>query len=187
MSPGALQADLVLHCGESTGGFYLTTLVAVDVATGWTELEAVWGMGKSRVGTAVHHVRGRLPFPMRSLHTDNGSEFVINHVLFAYCRKEGISLTRGRGYKKNDQAYVEQKNWVAVRRLVGNDRYATKIAHAQLKDLYALLRLQLNFLRPIRKLVDKKRVRARLRKRYHPAQTPYRRVLVSGLLGHEQR
>ena len=79
--PGALQADLVLHCGESTRGFHLTALVAVDVVTGWTELEALWGMGKQRVGTGVHHIRQRLPFPLRSLHTDNGSEF-INHVLY---------------------------------------------------------------------------------------------------------
>jgi hypothetical protein len=72
--PGSLQADLVLHCGESVEGFYLTTLTAVDVATGWTELQAVWGMGKGRVCGALHHIRQRLPFPLRELHTDNGSE-----------------------------------------------------------------------------------------------------------------
>jgi len=77
--PGSIQADLVLHCGESTEGFYLTTLTAVDVATGWVELQPVWGMGKERVGTALHHIRQRLPFPLRELHTDNGSEFIQLH------------------------------------------------------------------------------------------------------------
>lgn len=87
VTPGEIQADLVLHCGESTEGFYVTTLTAVDVATGWTALQSIWGMGKQRVGTGMHHVRQRLPtgqaglpFALRSIHTDNGGEF-INHVL----------------------------------------------------------------------------------------------------------
>lgn len=83
---GEMQADLVLHCGESTEGFYLCTLVAVDVATGWCECQAVWGKGQERVGAAVHEVRTRLPFPLRELHTDNGSEF-INHHLWRYCQR----------------------------------------------------------------------------------------------------
>jgi hypothetical protein len=95
VSPGALQADLVLHCGESTDGFYLTTLTAVDVATGWTELQAVWGIGKERISGALHHIRQRLPFSLRELHTDNGSEF-INHLLVPWCLRQKISLTRGR-------------------------------------------------------------------------------------------
>src|SRR5581483_1936566 len=97
VAPGSVQADLVVHCGETTAGFYLSTLVAVDVATGWTELEPVWGMGYERVGIAVHHVRCRLPVPLRELHTDNGGEF-LNAVLQPWCREEGIRCTRGRAY-----------------------------------------------------------------------------------------
>lgn len=119
--PGALQGDLVLHCGESTEGFYLVTLVAVDVATTWTELEAVWGVHQTRVGTGVHRLRERLPFTLREWHSDNGAEF-INASLVAWCRREGVGFTRGRPYRKNDQAWVEQRNWLAVRRLVGHDR-----------------------------------------------------------------
>lgn len=99
--PGSLQADLVLHCGESTAGFYLATLTAVDVASGWTELQAVWGTGMERVGGALYKVRQRLPFSLRELHTDNGSEF-INHLLVPWCLRQKISLTRGRCYRKND-------------------------------------------------------------------------------------
>lgn len=178
---GSLQADLVLHCGESTEGFYLTTLCAVDVATGWTELQPVWGHGKQRVGTAVHHIRERLPFPLRSLHTDNGSEF-INHILFGWCQREGVHFTRGRSYRKNDQAYVEQRNWLTVRRQVGYDRFASKRAYTLLAELYPLLCLQLNFFRPIRKVVAKERRGARTLKHYDRPRTAYHRLRESGHL-----
>lgn len=184
--PGALQADLVLHCGESTAGFYLTSLLAVDVATGWVECEAVWGLAHQRVGTGVHHIRQRLPFPVRELHTDNGAEF-LNQVLFPWCRREGIRFTRGRPYKKNDQAYVEQKAWSVIRRLIGYDRYATKAAYEELFRLYALLPRYLNFFHPVAKLVAKARHGAKVTKRYDRAQTPYQRLRVSGVLDAQQR
>ena len=186
VAPGALQGDLVLHCGESTVGFYLTTLVSVDVATSWTELEAVWGLGQRRVGTGVHHIRQRLPFPLREWHSDNGSEF-INGLLVAWCRREGVRFTRGRGYRKNDQAWVEQKNGFVVRRLVGYDRYASRAAFLTLQRLYSLLHLQLNFFRPVRKLRSKRRVGSKVIKRYDAPQTPYQRLLASGILSDAQR
>jgi len=183
---GSVQADLVLHCGESTEGLYLTTLCAVDVASGWTELQAVWGTGKQRVGTAVHHIRQRLPFRLQSLHTDNGSEF-INHTLVNWCRQEGIAFTRGRSYRKNDQAYVEQRNWLTVRRQVGYDRLASKEALALLSQLYPLICAQLNFFRPIRKLVGKERIGARSRKYYDEPRTAYQRLMESDALTDEER
>lgn len=186
VAPGSLQADLVLHCGESTEGFYLTTLTAVDVATGWTELQAVWGMGKERVGSALHRVRQKLPFTMRELHNDNGSEF-LNHLLFSWCRKEKIGWTRGRGYQKNDQAYVEQKNWLSVRRHVGYGRYASKEAHQTLQQLHSLLGLYSNFFRPVRKIVAKERRGSKVVKRYDGPLTPYQRVLAAGCLSDEDR
>jgi transposase InsO family protein len=181
VQPGSVQADLVLHCGESTEGFYLTTLCVIDVASGWTELEAVWGLGQHRVTAAIHQARRRLPFELQALHTDNGSEF-INQTLFGYCRREQISFTRGRSYRKNDQAYVEQRNYLAVRRLVGHDRLTSKDAQKLLQQLYGLLRLQLNFLRPVRKLVSKQRLGARVVKHYDQPRTPYQRLVVSGCL-----
>ena len=181
VKPGSVQADLVLHCGESTTGFYLATLCVIDVATGWTELEAVWGLGQHRVTAAVHLARRRLPFELQGLHTDNGAEF-INQTLFAYCRREKVSFSRGRPYRKNDQAYVEQRNYVAVRRLLGHDRLRSKEAFRLLQQLYGLLRLQLNFLRPVRKLVSKQRLGAKVVKRYDQPRTPYQRLLESGCL-----
>lgn len=184
--PGSLQADHVGHCGESPAGFYLTSLVAVDVATGWTECQAVWGKGYARVGTGIHLIRQRLPMPLRELHTDNGGEF-LNHLLVPWCRREGIHFTRGRPHRKNDQAYAEQKNWAIVRRLIGYDRYTTHAALAQLNTLYRVLRLYWNFFQPLRKLTAKVRHGARVTKRYDRAQTPYQRLLASGVLTLDQR
>lgn len=181
VEPGSLQADLVSHCGESTAGFSLTTLVSVDVATGWVECEPVWGKGQGRVQSAWHRQRMRLPFAVRELHTDNGSEF-INRLLYPYCVKEGIRLTRGRPYKKNDQAYVEQKNWVLVRKTVGYDRFASQAALAALAAVYQPLRLYMNFFQPLRKVVSRERLGAKVRKRYDTARTPYQRLLASGAL-----
>ena len=181
VQPGSLQADLVFHSGESLLGFHLTTLCAVDVASGWLELQPVWGKGKTRVGTAIHLLRQRLPFPLEALHTDNGSEF-LNDGLIPWCRQEGIRLTRGRPYKKNDQAWVEQRNWQSVRRSVGYERYSTKAAYELLLKLYPLLCLQINFLRPLRKLVSKEREGAKVRKHYDEPRTPYQRLVASGVL-----
>jgi hypothetical protein len=186
VKPGSLQADLVLHCGESTEGFYLATLTAVDVATGWIELQPIWGHGKTRVEAGIHLVRQRLPFTLSALHTDNGSEF-INDLLIPWCGREGIKFSRGRAYKKNDQAWVEQRNWHSVRRHVGYERYSSKAAYELLLKLYPLLELQMNFFRPVRKLVNKERQGAKVTKHYDEPLTPYQRLVASGILSEDTR
>ena len=184
--PGFLEVDLVAHCGESAEGFYLTTLCAVDVASGWSECIGVWGKGQHRVGAAVHQVRQRLPFTMLGLDSDNGGEF-INHHLYAYCQREGITFTRSRSYKKNDSCHVEQKNWSIVRRLVGYDRYESQAALGALNRAYQVLRLYINFFQPTMKLVSKTRHGARVHKVYDTAKTPYQRLLECGLLTQAKR
>lgn len=179
--PGFLEVDLVAHCGESTEGFYLTTLVSVDIASTWVELEAVWGKGQQRVGAAVHQTRRRLPVPLLGLDSDSGSEF-INHGLYGYCQREGITFTRSRANKKNDQAHVEQKNGALVRSWVGYDRYASKAAYAHLAQVYRLLRLHANFFQPTQKLLRKTREGTTVRRVYDRAQTPYQRLLAAGVL-----
>jgi hypothetical protein len=183
---GYLEADLVVHCGESTLGFYLHTLDMVDIVSGWTELVALFGRHQERVGAAVDQVKRRLPFPLRGVDCDNGSEF-INQGFFDYCRRYTIEFTRSRPYRKNDQAHVEERNWFVVRRLVGYDRYSTKAAHAQLTKLYELVQKYVNFFWPIRKIVTKERVGAKVKKRYDQAKTPYQRLLESGVLTAEER
>lgn len=150
--------------GHSQGGIY-----------------SVWGKGKERVGTGVHKTRVRLPFPLKELHTDNGGEF-INDLLYPWCKNEGIRLTRGRSYKKNDQAYVEQKNWAVPRRLIGYDRYSSKAAYEQMQRLYRVVGLYVNFFQPVSKLIHKERAGAKVRKTYDQARTPYQRLLATHVL-----
>jgi len=179
--PGFIEADLVPHCGGSSEGFYLNSLSTVDVATGWSECRGVWGKGQERVGGAVHHIRGRLSFPLLGLDSDNGGEFINQH-LFAYCQREGITFTRSRSYKKNDSCHVEQKNWSVVRRLIGYDRYNSREALEVLNRIYDLLRLYVNFFQPVMKLVRKTRHGAKVHKVYDAARTPYQRLLEFGVL-----
>ena len=179
--PGFLEIDLVAHCGADSSGFFLHTLCAVDIATGWVELQPIWGKGHKRVKAALHEIRGRLPVPLRGLDSDNGSEF-INRPLYYYCWREGIVFTRSRPYRKNDSAHVEQKNGALVRALVGYDRYASHAAYAQLARVYRLLRVHANFFQPVQRLVAKSRVGARVRRWHDRAQTPYQRLLAARAL-----
>jgi hypothetical protein len=184
--PGFMEVDLVAHCGESADGFYLNTLCAVDVWSGWTECLPVWGKGQVRVRSAVHRIRRLLPFPMLGVDSDNGSEF-INQCFYTYCNQEKITFTRSRAYKKNDSCHVEQKNGNVVRRLVGYDRYDSKTAYNCLDRLYHLVRLYLNFFQPTMKLLSKTRHGARVHKVYEKAQTPYQRLLDTGVLTETRR
>jgi hypothetical protein len=184
--PGFCEVDLVAHCGSSTQGFYLCTLCAVDIATTGVELDVVWGKGQKRVGAAIHHVWERLPVPLVGLDSDNGSEF-INHGLYDWCRRHGVTFTRSRAWKKNDSAHVEQKNGAVVRQLVGYDRFASRAAYAQLRRVYALARLHVNFFQPVQRLVTKTRTGARAHRVYDRAQTPYQRLCAAGVLSASKR
>ena len=179
--PEFVEVDLVAHCGESVDGFYLNALMAVDVATGWSEFIGVWGKGQQRVGAAIHNVQQRLPFKLLGLDSDNGSEF-INKNLARWCHHEGITFTRSRPYKKNDNCFVEQKNGAIVRRVIGRDRYSSKQSYETLNRIYYLLRLYINFFQPAMKLVSKTRHGAKVYRVYDTALTPYQRVLKSGVI-----
>ncbi len=178
---GFMETDLVAHCGESGEGFFLNTLCAVDVSSGWTECTPVCGKWQERVRQSIHQMRQRLPFPLLGIHSDNGSEF-INQCLYNYCRDEKVAFTRSRSYKKNDNCHVEQKNGNVVRRLVGHDRYTSRAAFECLGRIYALVRLYVNFFQPTTKLVSKTRHGSKVYKVYDTAQTPYQRLVKSGVL-----
>jgi hypothetical protein len=172
--------DLVAHCGSNGSGEFLFTLSAVDVATGWMALEGVQNKSEWAVFEALERLRERLPFPLRGLDSDNGGEF-INHNLVHYCAREGITLTRSRPYRKNDNCFIEQKNWSVVRRLVGYARFERNGLPA-LHHLYDLARDQVNFFQPVLKLREKTRDGAKVTKRYDEARTPYRRLLETDIL-----
>jgi hypothetical protein len=138
--PGFTEIDLVSHSGDSSDGEYLHSLNVTDIHTTWVETQAVLGKGQERVRQALEVIAAALPFALRGIDSDNGSEFINDH-LYRYCRTRDIQFTRGRPYKKDDNAHIEQKNWTHVRKLVGYVRYDSAAALAALNALYADLRL----------------------------------------------
>lgn len=177
-TPGYLEIDLVSHSGASASGEFLYTLDAVDIQTGWVERQAVMGKGQQGILQALRTIEQHLPFALRGLDSDNGSEFINGH-LVAFCQRPGgraIQFTRSRPYKKDDNAHIEQKNWTHVRKLVGWDRYDTLEAQRALNALYADLRLFQNLFQPSMKLQRKERRGSRLVRRYDVPQTPLVRV-----------
>jgi hypothetical protein len=175
--PGFVEIDLVGHDGGVVAGDYCQTLDLTDVATTWTETQAVPNKAQTWVFEALKTLRKNLPFPLLGLDSDNGSEFINNH-LSAYCQREKLSFTRSRPYRKNDNCFVEQKNYSVVRRAVGYQRYDTQAQLQLLNQLYASLRLYTNFFQPTMKLQSKERVGSKVTKHYDRAQTPYQRVLA---------
>ena len=178
LQPGFAEVDLVGHDGGVGAGDFCQTLDLTDVDTTWTETLAVRNKAQAWVFEALKTLRKNLPFPLLGLDSDNGSEFINNH-LAAYCEREKLTFTRSRPYRKNDNCFVEQKNYSVVRRAVGYQRYDTEAQLELLNELYATLRLYTNFFQPTMKLQSKVRVGSKVTKRYDRAQTPYQRVLAA--------
>lgn len=175
---GFVEIDLVQHDGGNPRGIFACTLNMTDVCTGWTEMVAVRNKAQTRVFKALKLQRQRLPFPLLGVDSDNGSEF-INNQLIRYCDQEKLTFTRSRVSHKNDNAFVEQKNWSVVRRLVGYDRFDTQKQTDALNRLYAVYREYVNFFLPVTKLVSKERYGNRVKKHYDDPKTPYQRLLDS--------
>jgi len=173
---GFLEIDTVGHEGGDPHGDFVLTLDATDVATGWTEMRAVRNKARRWALDALQLIRARLPFPMLGIDSDNGSEFINDH-LFTFCRDEQITFTRSRPYRKNDTCFVEQKNWTVVRKMVGYRRYDTDREAQLLNILYDNLRLVINFFHPSMKLISKSREGAKVKKRYDKPKTPFLRVV----------
>jgi hypothetical protein len=184
--PGFEEIDLVQHDGGNPSGFFACTLNMTDVSTGWTEMQSVVTKAQKHVFAALEHIRGDLPFPLLGLDSDNGAEF-INDELVRYCEDEHLTFTRGRVGRKNDNPFVEQKNWSVVRRLVGYGRYDTQRQVNQLNALYAVYRLYVNHFLPVQKLVSKVRDGSRVKKIYDDPKTPYQRVLDSDQVSKEAK
>jgi hypothetical protein len=176
---GNLQVDFVAHCGRSTGGDYVHTLSAVDIASGWWEGQAIAVRSQQETKLGLEQMRPRFPFRLKEIHPDNDSA-MINDLLWDWCREAKIRMSRSRPYKKNDNAWVEQKNWTHVRKVVGYRRYDTTTELKLLNEIYAVARLYRNFFQPAIKLRSKTRVDGRIKRKYEKARTPYERLLSSG-------
>jgi len=186
--PGFCEMDLVDHSGGIIirGADHAWTLDFTDVKTAWTECVAVPNKAQVHVFAAICRARERLPFLLLGIDSDNGSEF-INDQLYRYCLHEEVTFTRGRAGKKNDGAYVEQKNWSVVRRAVGYYRYDTHEQLELLNRLYAVMHFYVNFFLPVMKLEEKTRVGSKVKRVYDKPQTPYARVLASSHVSEEHK
>jgi hypothetical protein len=177
-TPGFTEIDLVAHSGSLGDGEFLHSLNLTDIHTTWVETAAVLGKGQAAVQAALEELRQALPFRLCGIDSDNGSEFINQH-LWDYCQAREIQFTRGRPYQKDDNAHIEQKNWTHVRKLLGYVRYDSPAAQAAIHALYRHeLRLFQNFFLPSVKLLGKVRVGARVRRRYDTPRTPLERVLA---------
>ncbi|HXU12373.1 MAG TPA: integrase [Candidatus Binatia bacterium] len=177
-APGFTEIDLVAHSGNSADGVFLHSLNLTDIHTTWVETRAIMGRGQVEVQKALAEIRSALPFLLRGIDADNGSEFINLH-LYGYCQSQAIQFTRGRPYKKDDNAHIEQKNWTHVRKLLGYARYDSLEALRAINALYVQdLRLLQNLFLPSVKLLCKERVGSRIRRRYDRPQTPFERVLA---------
>jgi hypothetical protein len=175
--PGFCEVDMVAHGGTSVAGSFNQTLTMVDVATGWTECLPLVTRDGALVTEAIKRAQSLFPWLLRGVDFDNDSAFM-NELVVPWCRDQKLEVTRSRAYKKNDQAFVEQKNGAVVRRLVGYGRFEGVESARVLARLYASARLYVNFFQPSFKLKEKRREGAKVIKRYHDPMTPYQRALA---------
>ncbi len=175
--PGFCEVDMVAHGGTSVAGSFIQTLTMVDVATGWTECLPLLTREGSLVVEAITRAQSLFPWLLRGVDFDNDSAFM-NDVVVPWCREQKLEVTRSRAYKKNDQAFVEQKNGAVVRRLMGYGRFDGVETARMMGRLYAAARLYVNFFQPSFKLKEKRREGAKVIKRYHLPSTPYERALA---------
>ncbi len=186
--PGHFEVDLVYHSGETTAGLHGHTIQLIDVATGWSERVAVLGRGQQAMEGGFERILERLPFPVKELHPDNGSEF-FNHHLVRYWKDKvsGVQLSRSRPWHKNDNRMVEQKNDTLVRQYLGELRLDTPEQIAALNRLYEDMWLYYNLFQPVLHLCEKQVVGDKVVRKWDAAKTPYERLLASGVLTSQQQ
>lgn len=178
LRPGFGEIDLVSHGGGDERGEFAQTLCFTDIASTWSDAEAVRNKAQEHVFKGLQNVRKRLPFKLLGIDSDNGSEFINAH-LVTYCTQEDIAFTRSRPYRKNDNCFVEEKNYTLVRRAVGYMRYDTVEELEILNRLYHYWCQRTNYFLPTMKLINKCRIGSKVVKQYDSPQTPYQRLLAS--------
>lgn len=183
---GNIQVDFVAHCGRSTGGDYIHTISAVDIATSWWEGHAIPVRSQHAAKEGLTAMKPRFPFRLLELHPDNDSA-LLNDLLWDWTQEEKIRLSRSRPYKKNDNAWVEQKNWTHVRKMVGYRRFDMTGELRLLNEIYAVMRLYRNYFLPAMRLKSKTRVEGRIKRQYDASQTPCQRALASPQVSAEKK
>jgi len=176
--PGFEEIDFVALCGESLKGDYVNIFDAIDIAVCWSELQGLMGKGRFEVTKALDKIRGRLPFPLKGIDSDNDAPFINGHFL-NYCQTNHLTFTRCRPYKKQDQAHVEQKNYSVVRKYFGYRRFDTLRQLEIINLICETISLYHNFFQPVMKLKEKIRIASRIKRVHDVPITPYQRVLES--------
>ncbi len=184
--PGFLEADTVAHCGMTTQGIYINTVTLTDIATQWTECRAMFGKGAHETLLAINEMKSSFPFEMKGFDSDNGSEFINQH-LVRYMAERNIKFTRSRPYKKNDNAHVEQKNYSFVRQLMGYARLENPDLVPVMNEVYVNWCRLKNFFIPNMKLIEKRRVGSKIYKVHDKPITSYQRVLNSSHVSDEKK
>lgn len=177
--PGFVEADTVAHCGDSLAGSFVWSLTLTDIYSGWTECRAIWNKGAQGVIAQIKDIQKALPFKLLGFDTDNGSEFLNWHLVRYFQQpRQGVQFTRSRPYRKNDNAHVEQKNWSCVRQLFGYQRFDQPRLVRLMNHLYANeFSLLNNYFCPSMKLLEKKRIGAKIVRKHSAPQTPLQRLL----------
>lgn len=174
--PGFVEIDLVWHDGGNRAGGHAFTLTVTDIATGWTENRSVPDKTAKYVLAALNDIACTMPFPILGVDSDNGSEFINEHLL-GWCQGRQITFTRARPGNKNDGCHVEQKNWAVVRTIVGYHRYDTAAELLLLNEIWQLQSRLTNYFYPQQKLISKVRKGAKVSKKHDKATTPFHRAI----------
>ncbi len=185
---GFMEMDTVAHNGGDLSGEFIYSLDMVEISSGWSEQYAVLGRGERGIIGAVNKIKNVLPFKLLGLDSDSGSEFINWHMV-KYCDREKLLFTRSRPDRKNDNAYVEQKNYTHIRKQLGYDRFDTKEQLLAINDLYRNeLRLFNNFFKPVMKIISKEKINNSVcKKKYDVAQTPYQRLMKCPQISKEKK
>jgi hypothetical protein len=191
--PGHFEVDTVHHCGLDSTGDFIHTLQLIDVATGWSERVAVLGRSYLVVSNAFERVLTRLPFSILELHSDNGGEFMNNHLIRFWNQTiTPVEITRSRPYKHNDNRFVEQKNGSLVRAYFGDERFDTVQQTRLFNLIYDRMWFYYNFFQPVMRVVEKTILptpdgQRRVKRRYDKAQTPFDRLSATDALPSEDK
>ena len=175
--PGHRQFDTVVHCGDILKGDMVYTVNGVDPAILWSNRRAQWNKGEAATLASVEYIEKRIPSETVSRHSDSGSEF-LNYYFLEKSERARIAQTRSRSGKKNDNAFIEERNGHIVRKWIGYERYDTPAHVDALNAVYEILDLYLNHFQAVRRCIKRERVGSKYVRVYDTPQTPYARVMA---------
>jgi hypothetical protein len=186
--PGYTQTDTVAHCGNSAAGAFISSLTVTDIFSTWTENRALFTKKGVEVQAMFKDIEKSLPFDLLAINSDSGSEFLNKDMLKFTKFGTRVQFTRSRPYKKNDNCYVEQKNFTHVRELFGYERFEDQELVELMNEIYTQYWNPLqNYFLPTFKIKEKVRIGAKTIKKYDPPKTPCQRLLDSSHINKKQR